>query len=153
MTQETTQASDLAKVIPEVKTVRVGTEDVPVPRIKVKQLSAVVKLIAPFIPVLRKEGKLDIPTMLMTHNDEVIAMLMAISEKPREWFDEMEIDELIDFASATVEANIDFFIQRVLPSALRAMGVLQSVMLDGSKIMSGLMQSKASSQQDTATPK
>lgn len=118
-------------MVPETRTVNVQGQEVEVKRIKVKQLSSVMAAITPFLYLLgdlkdSKTNAVDIAPLLTHHTESALVLISLLCDKDRAWLDELEIDELIVIGSAVLEVNLDFFIQKVLPSALREMERLKA---------------------------
>lgn len=58
--------------------------------------------------------------------EEIIALMMIATGKPRAWFDNLEADEGIELAGAVVGVNVSFFIQRGMSAIQRAIGRVTS---------------------------
>lgn len=124
-------SDDLTTVIPEPIVAKIKGETIEVRQIKVGQLPKAMRIAHPFYEQLKslkdealkaeKEGKpftygMDFYKLVMENADPVLEMVALLTGKPREWVDDLEVDELVALFSALVEVNLDFFIQRVLPS-------------------------------------
>ena len=85
--------------------------------------------------------------LLSQDGDTVINALAIASRKPREWVAALSLDEGVSLAEAIFEANLNFFIQRVLPTLLGTSTRLQ-------QLTSGIgaISSSASSGPATDTP-
>lgn len=68
--------------------------------------------------------------------EEIIALMMVATGKPRDWFDELEADEGIELAGAVLGVNLSFFIQRIVPAIVSA----------ANRVKAGLSQRLTSSQ-------
>ena len=120
-------ADDLNKIIPTPVFVEVAGEKVQIRTIKVKYLSLVLKEIQPFASVFKQsQENVDLIQVAMDHIDNVIVLVATLVEKPQEWVEELEIDELVSVFTKLVEVNIDFFIRKVIPSLSEGMGKLNS---------------------------
>lgn len=128
MTETTEVVTDLEVMIPAPRTVTVGREQVTIPPLKVKQLTQVLKLSKPLVPSLSAMGKgnADIAALVVDFPDQVVAIVAVLLNREVAWVEELEVDSLVDLATAVVEVNLDFFIQKVLPSVLKAMAGLAS---------------------------
>ena len=51
----------------------------------------------------------------MENSDTVLELVALLVNKPRDWVDDLGVDELVQLFGAIVEVNLDFFTQRVLP--------------------------------------
>ncbi|MFO1369822.1 MAG: hypothetical protein U1F46_12565 [Marinagarivorans sp.] len=85
---------------------------------------------------------------LMSHNgDDLIEVLAIAARRPAQWVGGLALDEGIALAEAIFEANLDFFIHRVVPmivgSSTRIVQTLSSL---------GPTASSSSSAPDTSTP-
>lgn len=142
-------SDDLTKVIPEQRTVTIKGETIAIRQIKVGKLSAVVRAISPFAHLMPKPGDtpeknpIDIFSLVMQHTDDVIQLLGIILDKPVEWMNDLEIDELVLLAAEVFEVNLDFFIQKVLPSVSMAMGRLGSALYGKAQALNGQSPSNA----------
>lgn len=128
MTETLEVVTDLETMIPAPRTVTVGSEQVTIPPLKVKQLTQVLKLSKPLVPSLSAMGKgnADIVALVVDFPDQVVAIVAVLLNRDVAWVEELEVDSLVDLATAVVEVNLDFFIQKVLPSVLKAMAGLAS---------------------------
>lgn len=122
---EMSEPVDITTVIPETIVVTVKGQDVEVRQIKVGQLTKVMRIAYPFYDKLRalkdaaqKNGgtSLDLYQLVFEHGDSVLEIVALLTGKDKAWVEDMDVDELVALFSAIVEVNLDFFIQRVLPS-------------------------------------
>jgi hypothetical protein len=111
-----TPASDLNAMIPLVPTLHVGGMDIPIRQIKLGQLPAVLRAVQPVAHLITEREKLDIPSIFMLYADECLTLISVLSGQPRAWVDQLETDEGITLFAALFEVNLDFFIQKVLPT-------------------------------------
>lgn len=110
--------------------------------VTVKSLPA---FLAAIEPIARDLAAGDIAGALMKNADAVIAATAIGAGVERSWLDEQKPDVLVDLAAQVLEANADFFVQRVLPRMLTAAETLTRI---GSGGTHGL---PASSRPDSAT--
>lgn len=118
--------SDLDVIVPEPVFVTIKGEQVEIKRIVVGQLTKVMRLSAPFYEEVKtireqsvKDGtdfNLDVYGSVVRHGDAVVEVIGILTNKPTEWVEGLEIDELVSLFTALLEVNMDFFIQRLLPS-------------------------------------
>ena len=119
-------SNELETLLPTPMTVTIKGEEVPVLLIKVGKLSAVVKAIQPFSHLLPKAGEkagkknIDFFDIVMNHTDDAIGLCVVLADRDRAWVEDLDIAELVILLSAIVERNLDFFIQKVLPSVSEA---------------------------------
>ena len=125
--------ADITTIIPEPIMVTVHGEDIEVRQIKVGQLTKVMRIAYPFYDKLRalkdtaKDGApIDLFPLVLEHSDAVLDIIALLTGKPRTWVEDLEVDELVALFSALVEVNLDFFIQRVLPSLSKLAGQLNA---------------------------
>jgi hypothetical protein len=111
-----TPASDLNVMIPLVQTLHVGGMDIPIRQIKLGSLPAVLRAVQPVAHLITEREKLDIPSIFMLYADECLTLISVLSGQPRAWVDQLETDEGITLFAALFEVNLDFFIQKVLPT-------------------------------------
>lgn len=136
-------ADDLSKMIPANPTITVGAEQVTIKNLKVGKLTQVVAAIQPFAHLLPKPGNnptshpIDYFELVINHTDSVIDFTALILDKDPEWVKDLDVDQLVDILSAIVEVNLDFFIQKVLPSVSRAMVKLGSGFSAKARALSG----------------
>ena len=127
----------LSDVLPVFKTVIVGGTEVEIRHVKVGKVSAITEIIGPLIPLFTQAGGLkggfsapNIASLVMTHTKDVVRLVSIVTDKPEKWVNELDIDELITLVTDIVEVNLDFFIQRVLPSVLQATERLGGVFVE-----------------------
>jgi hypothetical protein len=111
-----TPASDLNVMIPLVQSLHVGGMDIPIRQIKLGSLPAVLRAVQPVAHLITEREKLDIPSIFMLYADECLTLISVLSGQPRAWVDQLETDEGITLFAALFEVNLDFFIQKVLPT-------------------------------------
>lgn len=124
-------SDDMLTVIPEPIVAKIKGETIQVRQIKVGQLPKAMRIAHPFYEQLKslkdqalkaeKEGKpftygMDFYKLVMENAEPILEMVALLTNKDRAWVDDLEVDELVALFSAIVEVNLDFFIQRVLPS-------------------------------------
>lgn len=150
--------SDLNAMAPNLPTVRIGDEDVVIKNIKVGKLAAIMVALKPIAHKLPHPGQtpdkspIDMIGLVVEYTPTVIDVVSLVLGKPKEWVEELDLDQLVDLFSKIVEVNLDFFIQKVLPSVLRAMGQLSGVFQATRQNLTGRLPSNASSPAATGTP-
>lgn len=96
-------------------TVTVAGESIEVRPFKVRQLPAVMQAGQPFFTAART-GTLDVMGLLGEHPAAVVDCTAVALGRPREWVEELDVDDLVRLAGAVVRVNLDFFVRRVLPA-------------------------------------
>lgn len=130
------ETNDLSVLIPEPVVVLVKGESITVKQMKMKQLPKIMKVVAPYYDSLKltKEkamksgGELDLIGIVMTYIEPVSDTVAILVEKDREWVDDLDIDEMVRLLELVIEVNVDFFIQKVLPSLSRLVKELGGAM-------------------------
>ena len=146
MTEET---SDLGVILPSPVTLSMGGKEVEVKRIKVKQIVQVMAAIQPFYNELKELGikrgslndeevKARLLAFFMTNGEDLFSLMAILSDQPLEFIEELDLDEAVILLTAILEVNLDFFIQKVLPSI--------------SQLMASLVDSPAQTQQSGQIP-
>lgn len=111
----TDAAADLSAVIPEQQTIVIADQEIIVRQIRIGQLPAVLRAVQPIAHLLKQKGPLDLQSLFLLYADDCLTLLAVLAGKPRAWVDDVEIDDAIRLFSALLEANLDFFVRRVLP--------------------------------------
>lgn len=103
-------------LIPEVKAVKAGGEQIVVAPFAFGQLPAVSRHIGAVINSLRiVNGSVQLSELMADAGEDVIALAGIAAGKPRAWFDTLASDEGLELVSAVLEVNQDFFVQRMAP--------------------------------------
>jgi hypothetical protein len=124
-----TLTTDLTAVIPAPKLLTIAGEDLAIRQIKVGALPAALLAVQPILSTLmQREKPLDLPKMFIRSTDDCLNLLSVMSGKPRTWVDDLEIDDAIQLFTPLLEANLDFFVQRVLPQLPEVLVTLRKVM-------------------------
>ncbi len=71
-------------------------------------------------PIAAEVASGDILGALMRHADAVIAATAIGARVERAWLEQQTPDVLVDLAARVLEANADFFVQRVMPALTAA---------------------------------
>lgn len=107
----------LEKIAPIPVKVDVAGERLCILPIKTRELPPMMKAVAPILGEIQNG---DILGALAANADSLVAAVAIGSRKDRAWVDDLEIDDLVALAGAVMEANADFFVNRVLPVLTRA---------------------------------
>ncbi len=131
-----TEMNDLSVLIPEPVVVLIKGESIVIKQMKVKQLPKIMRVVAPYYESLKlskeeaikNKGSLDLLGIVMTYIEPVSDTVAVLVDKDREWVDELDIDEMVRLLEVVIEVNVDFFIQKVLPSLSRLVKELGGAM-------------------------
>ena len=120
-------------------------EPIEITPLRVGELPAFTRAITPISSAFSAEPDW---VRLMSHNGDALIEALAIAaRRPAQWVGGLALDEGIALAEAIFEANLDFFIHRVVPmivgSSTRIVQTLSSL---------GPTVSSSSSAPDTSTP-
>lgn len=111
--------SDLEVFVPQPRVLRVAGVDITLYPLRVRQLPAVLKALAPIMSDLGGEkGWLD---LLADHSERIIEAVAVSSGQSHAWICELSPDELIVIAEGVWEINQDFFARAVLPRLTAAL--------------------------------
>lgn len=92
---------------------------VTVKRVKVGKIPALIDAAGPLMPLLmdRTKGRntFDIDTMFVYNTASCLKVLGVLIDQPKEFVDELELDDAMMLMADCAEMNIDFFVQRILP--------------------------------------
>lgn len=130
-------SNDLEVMIPVIRTVQVAGKPLEIKPIKTKHLSKVIPLISPMIHLFMsnkqapEEERQNLAAIAFSNTDLVVELLAVVLDKKPEEIGEFELDELLNVFEVFVEVNADFFIEKVIPSALRVMGQLRGALVKG----------------------
>ncbi|MBY0572049.1 MAG: hypothetical protein K2P84_00075 [Undibacterium sp.] len=95
---------------------------------KVGVLPRVLAAAQPLAHMLTLREKVDIPSLFMLHADSCLELLAALANQQRSFVDELEVDDAINLLRLLLEANLDFFVQKVLPATAGLVKNLADVM-------------------------
>lgn len=115
----------LEKIAPIPVKVDVAGERLCITPIKTRELPPMMRAVAPILAEIQGG---DILGALATNADSLVEAVAIGCRKPREWADDLDVDDLVAAAAAVMESNADFFVHRVLPALTKAVeGVSQAV--------------------------
>lgn len=151
------EAQDLAVLSHAVIKRTVAGKELVINRIRVRQMARVMELVHPMAALLLKKtpnpqagakikiDSIDIPKLVMTHGVSLALLVAEIEAYGNEgvtedWVQDLELDDMIVLATAVVEVNLDFFIQRVFPALSTALASLNAEIHQ--KFLGGLTASK-----------
>lgn len=127
---------DLNALVPPAVTLTVGGESIAITPLRIGELPAFTRAIAPAAAEFRREG-LDWLALFGLHGEAILTALAVATRKPREWIEGLAADEAILLAATVIEVNSDFFARRVLPKVEAAMAKVPATAAAGSTSSSG----------------
>lgn len=124
-----TENNELEELQPIGKVVQVQAEILTITPIRVKELAAFTKAVAPMLATIQEADINSLMTILLMNHTEAIIRAVAIGiRRDPDFVSNLGVDELVALGEAVLEVNVDFFIQRVLPalqqSRARLMGMI-----------------------------
>ncbi len=106
--------NDLEKLIPSSVDLTLAGEPLTLKPLKVGQMPAFLRAIAPVMPTLTK-AQIDWLLVFGEHGDDLLSAIAIAVGKSRAWVDDLAADEAILLAAKVIEVNADFFTRTVLP--------------------------------------
>lgn len=110
---------ELEVLFAQGKAININGVDLVIKSFKMGQLPRVFKALEPLSEVMASSftgSQVQLVTkMLAASGDSVITLLEVGSGQPREWVEDLDMDQSLELASAIMEVNSNFFLQRVLP--------------------------------------
>ena len=98
----------LDALAPAASALKVGGVEVSILPLKVKELSAFTKAVAPVFGML-KAGNVDPLIMIAEHAQAVIDAVAIACRQPAAWVEELEAAELVILLAEVLKVNADFF--------------------------------------------
>ena len=123
---------------PQVHKVLINGElhEVKIGRIKTGKIPRVIAAAGSLMVYLtNNQYKLDLRNLLTIHPNECLEILAVMIDKPREFVDELELDDTFILLSRLLEMNMGFFVHRVFPVLS---GELQRLFVEAQSIVSAL---------------
>lgn len=114
----------LEKIVPTPIRIDVADERLSLTPIKTRELPAMMRAIAPILAEIQGG---DVLGALAKNADSMVDAVSIGSRKPREWVDELDLDDLVAVAGAVLEVNVDFFVRAVLPGLTKAVEGLTNI--------------------------
>lgn len=114
-------SNELTQLFPTGKEISINDENLTIKPFKFGELPKVFKAIGPLTSTLgnilqnRDINFSSIAALIMEGGDSIIDLMVIGSRKPRDWVDELEMDQGVEVLTAIFEVNADFFIRKVLP--------------------------------------
>ena len=111
--------NDTFAVLPPVPAfIEITGERIDLTPIKVGDLPAFARAVQPLAASLSASP--DWLALLAEHGDAAIVAIAVAARRPVDWVSGLDLDDAVHLAEAVFEVNADFFIQRLLPSVMRA---------------------------------
>lgn len=113
-------ADKLAVMFPQGKSLSIQDTNLTIKPFKFGELPKVFKAIEPIsstlFSALQGSNQFEmIAGMIANGGDSVIDLMVIGSRQPRDWIEQLDLDEGIELLTSIVEVNADFFIRKVLP--------------------------------------
>ncbi|AKJ30683.1 DUF6631 family protein [Caldimonas brevitalea] len=106
-------SSDLEILVPPAQQLDIAGERLEIRPLVLGELPAVLKAVRPFAAQLA--GGPDWLALFAEHGEALLQTLTLTARKPREWVDQLAVDDALALAAAVFEVNADFFVRRVAP--------------------------------------
>lgn len=129
---------DIETMIPQPMEVEIRGEAVSISPLKVRQLPGVLRRLRGLWRHFEGESP-DVMEMLAESSDDLIDAVSVAVEKPRQWIEDLQLNEMIQLVSAVIEVNADFFSRAVLPEIRKAASGIEGAM----RKLPGLMSSSS----------
>ncbi len=146
--------STIQAVIPQSNELTIAGEVIKIEAAKVGKLPKILQVIQPIAHLITniKQGEsLDLSGLFMLYMSDALELTAVLADKPRDWVDNLGIDQALQLFTALLEVNLDFFMSRVLPLVVDAMNKFASVANQNQSKINGLVTSANLSVQDTTT--
>jgi hypothetical protein len=134
-------SEDLEVLFPTGKTVTANGEEITIKPYTFGQIPKVIGTVRKLSGALGENG--DVLEAIEKGGEDLIALVMFTTGKPRDWFDSLPTDEGVALVTAIYEVNKDFFDKRVKPTLPTS--------LFGSAAQPEIGEASPASSSDTAT--
>jgi hypothetical protein len=125
--------NDLETLIPAGAEVVINGEALAILPLKVGQLPAFLRAIAPVMQSLTG-GEIDWLALFGERGHDLLSAIAIAVGKPRTWVDELAADEALVLAAKVIEVNADFFTRTVMP---KVEGLFAQVTPPAGKVAAG----------------
>ncbi len=105
---------ELEKIFDDKKSLVINGENIEISPLYLGEFPLMFKAIKPFVDKIGVNP--DWISLMVDHGEDLLEALSIASRRPREWINNLELDNAMMLASLIFEVNADFFIQRVVPS-------------------------------------
>lgn len=103
----------------------VGGKQIAVRPLKIKQIPAFTRAVAPVMGLLTGG---DLLSAVGIAGDDLIKAVSIATHEPVEWLGDLEADDFVKLASTVLEVNADFFVRRLTPEINRASASLTRIL-------------------------
>jgi hypothetical protein len=107
-----------AALPPVPVSIEIAGESIDLTPLKVGEVPAFARAVQPIAASLSASP--DWLALLAEHGQALIEAIALASRRPVDWVAVLDLDEAVRLAEAVFGVNADFFIQRLLPSVMRA---------------------------------
>jgi hypothetical protein len=121
-----TLQNDLTELLPLPLELKLGGKTLALSPLKVGELTAFSRAIAPVIAVLQA-GDADLLGLIANHTETVVTAVAVAAREPREWINDLTVGELVLLAAKVIEVNADFLSRSVLPQIGQVFGSLNTL--------------------------
>jgi hypothetical protein len=101
-------------LVPETLELDIAGERIEITPLRLGEFPAMLKAVRPFAAQLDADP--DWLSLLAEHGEALLDSLAVACRRPRDWVDELALDDALMLAAAVFEVNADFFVQRVAPN-------------------------------------
>ena len=129
---------DLDILQPEPKIVCIQNEDIEITPLKFKQFGVFIRTVKPIVSCVNEminqdesQMTVQIAELLSEHCDNVLKAVSIATGKSEDWVGQLNLADAIDLTQTVIEVNLDFFVQRMMPTFNQAVQNL-TARLDGS---------------------
>ncbi|MES9843231.1 MAG: DUF6631 family protein [Candidatus Sedimenticola sp. 6PFRAG5] len=129
-------------LVPETLELDIAGERIEITPLRLGEFPAMLKAVRPFAAQLEEDP--DWLSLLAEHGEALLDSLAVACRRPRDWVDELALDEALKLAASVFEVNADFFVQRVAPNVTELAERI-------GRRLDGLMPPNGSSAQATAS--
>lgn len=105
---------ELEKIFCDKKSLVINGENIEISPLYLGEFPLMFKAIKPFVDKIGADP--DWISLMVDHGEDLLEALSIASRRPREWVNNLELDNAMMLASLIFEVNADFFIRRVVPS-------------------------------------
>jgi hypothetical protein len=110
----TTAQAELKALQAAPQTIKVRDVDLQIRPIKFGQLHQVIELLGPALAELG--GATPGHELLARHAGRLVPLVALLTGAERKWLEDLDLDEVAPVIAALVEANADFFVNRMAPA-------------------------------------
>ncbi len=103
--------SDLEQLVPQPVAIEVAGRSLEITPIRVKELAAMVKAVAPLFDEL--VAGVSVVELLERHAESIIDIAIIGARCEREWLDELHLGDLAELVEAVIAVNADFFTRQI----------------------------------------